>query len=110
MDVFQITLEVESHLIGRLVSKLVPSPLGPRQPGQFCAFAKLNEKVRIKSIEVKDFKLIMQCAVIEFIWRQNTKFQELIFPQNLNHTFKKNCAENTCSFNLHCSLIFFYKL
>ena len=56
IGLFQTTFVIESHLMGKLVSILVPSPLGPRKFGQFCACVTEME-FNINNASIKDKNL-----------------------------------------------------
>jgi hypothetical protein len=61
IGVFQVMFCVLLHLTGTFFSLLVPSPLGPRQPGQFSATAA-SEKININGI-AKDIKVFRMMIV-----------------------------------------------
>ena len=57
---FHTTFVIESHLVGKLVSILVPSPLGPRQFGQFCAcVTEMDFTINNVRIKNKYLKLVI---------------------------------------------------
>jgi hypothetical protein len=52
MATFQATFSVALHFVGMFFSGLIPSPLGPRQPGQFPAdnvAVKRKSEMRIRT-------------------------------------------------------------
>ena len=75
--VFQTTLVTESHRTGKLVSELVPSPFGPRQPGQFCAFVTYNVLIsNSNSVQLKNLVFLIYFGLLGFKTKNRTKNRE----------------------------------